>query len=206
MQLSLQLRKPSTLRLVRDGFTEATLRASLLLDPALDGRIDNGAQLTLDCEPTGFAPADLLLSAIESKHGHDLGWWIGQGPKVQHALANGWVRAGRWQTKQGPLGLLHRYTDLVDPSGQQWQAHRDRLNQIIAGAPPSSVREAALAATARIARLVDGQPTSPDDFAWRVPAALLTACGSVRWLVDLTDEFMIDSRARAITQAPTPAG
>ena len=207
MQLSLQMRKPSTQRLVHDGFTEATLRASLLIDLALDGRIDDGTQVTIDCEPSGFTPADMLLSAIVRVPDRDVGWWIGRGPKVQRALAHEWVRAGRWRPKRGLLGLGYRYTDFVDPSGQEWQVHRDRLNQVIAGAQPASVREAVLAAVARIARLVDGQPRSPAEYVWRIPPQLLAACGSVRWLIELTDEFMIDSRARAVAfQGPPPAG
>ena len=170
------------------------------------GRIDDDIQVRIDCELSGFTPADMLLGAIVRVPDRDVGWWIGRGPTVQQALAHEWVRAGRWRAKRGLLGLGYWYADLVDPSGQEWRVYRDRLNEVIAEAHPASVREAVHAAVARIARLVDGQPRSPDEFVWRVPAKLLAACGSVRWLIELTDEFMIDSRARAVTQAPPPAG
>jgi len=100
----------------------------------------------------------MLLGAIVRVPDRDVGWWIGRGPTVQQALAHEWVRAGRWRAKRGLLGLGYWYTDLVDPSGQEWRVHRDRLNEVIAEAQPASVREAVHAAVARIARLVDGQP------------------------------------------------
>ena len=183
MQLTLHTRTPGSGRLETDGFIGSTLRASLLIDLALEGRIERGTQLTIDCEPTGVAPADLLLSAIESRPDRNLGWWIGQGPRVRQALADEWVRAGRWQR----VGL--HYIDVVDPAGHEWQARRDRLDQVIAGTLPASVQEAVLTAMAGIAQLV-----WPPDLSKGVPPKLLAECGSVRWLIELTDEFMIYAR------------
>jgi Golgi phosphoprotein 3 (GPP34) len=193
LQLTL-LSRDTNGKLTRDGYVEATLRAALFVDLAFDGRIERGEQSWIDCEPVNFAPADRLLTAISRHPDRTLGWWIGKGPKVQHDLANEWVRIGGWARGAASLFGIGRYYNVTSAAtaARSVPELRAHLQVVVASEQPDSPRDAGLAALAQIACLVE------DDHGYAgvdpPRADLLAACGPVQWMIEETAHFMIDAR------------
>ena len=69
------------------------------MDLVFENRIhDDLNSFSIDTAPTGFAPADGLLAAVDRDPQRSLAWWIGRGPDVRQPLIDEWVR----------MGVLHR--------------------------------------------------------------------------------------------------
>jgi hypothetical protein len=184
MQLTLTTLRPGG-KLRADGFTEIVLRAALLIDLALDERIDHDEELSIDTSATGFGPADLILGEIERYPDRTIGYWVGRGPSVQRALAEQWVADGRWQAGAGGLlGFGRRYTDLPSLSGSPELV----VSALDAAQAPGSVRWACMTALAQLAALVGTH--------WQRPSPeLLAACGPAEWLVRIALDMVVSKRS-----------
>jgi hypothetical protein len=90
-------------------------RGALLVDLARDGRIGHDEDsVTVDGSPTGFAPADRLLAAIEVEPEYSLDWWMAHGGVGMRDLAEACVSSGRWVVRRRLPG--RRFED-VSPEG-----------------------------------------------------------------------------------------
>ena len=201
MQLTLLTRRAHG-DLVRDGFTQAALRAALLVDLQSDGRLDDTG---VDCTPVGFLPIDELLREIERHPKRSTDWWIGKGPHVQQQLSAEWIRNRRWtdaDVATVAVGTLGTWSGAVSADQRQVETQRSRLGQLANGFLPLDSEPAALAALAQLAGLLDDVTTDQPD----VPSpSLLDACGAERWLVEAAARLITAGRRAPRVSLP-PAG
>lgn len=155
-------------RLTNDLVTGLAIRGTLLTDLAMCGRLVNTAQaIEIDVSPTGFRPADLLLSSpVES-----LTQVLRRGKvdqrdlAVEHLRRGSWTRAGRWPRR--------RYDDHC--------AERTRKDELAMTSPADrqwAPADAALAAIASVLGLLATPRTYPT-------GTLLDATEPVRWVVEM---------------------
>jgi hypothetical protein len=86
-------------------------RGALLVDLARAGRLtDEPDGVMVDSTPTGFGPADRLLTAVTVEPEQSLDWWLAYGGVRMRDVADECVRQGRWEVHRSLLG--RRYTDL----------------------------------------------------------------------------------------------
>ncbi|WP_222193677.1 GPP34 family phosphoprotein [Modestobacter italicus] len=95
---------------------DAAARGALLVDLVHAGRLvdaDDGLALTTD--PTGFLPADALLTAVAAEPGEPLDRWIDHGPVGMRDVAESCAAAGSWTARRGLLGTRYAAPAPVDP-------------------------------------------------------------------------------------------
>jgi hypothetical protein len=164
-------------RLVRDGFTQAAIRAALFIDLTTDGRMSERDEAWVDTTRVGFGPVDRLLGQIDRHRNRTTGWWVGKGPAVQRDLATEWVRAGVWVAR----GKSFQWTNPDTRSA--FDERRNRLQAIRDGVAVSDPFDAVMAALGQVSWMLDNTASAIDPDVPRDD--LLTACGPSRQLVEL---------------------
>ncbi|WP_375474492.1 GPP34 family phosphoprotein [uncultured Jatrophihabitans sp.] len=159
----------------RSSAVDPTLRAALLIDLALAGALTDG--LEIDTTPTGFTPADQLLTAVADEPDKPLAWWLHHAPVTARTFADALVQEGVWDADgRGPL---RRYRDALP---QQRSAELSRLGTALRRPP----LEAGAAATALLLDQLR-VPDLPHGFRGRGQAE---HCGAASWLApDLVDHL-----------------
>jgi hypothetical protein len=179
--------------------TGTAVRAGLLLDLALSGRVESTEDsITIDARPTGFAPADRLLAAIEVEPERSLDGWLQERRLRIREVAAAAVAAGRWRATAGPFGLGRRYADLAV---EVTAADRARCADA-AGGPPPGPWAAAVTAVAVAAGLHDkGAGTAEHP-----PAAVVAATGRAAWLCAAVVDHLLLADERYRGQAGALGG
>jgi hypothetical protein len=185
--------RTASLCLGRDGrlsqmlLSGTAVRGGLLLDLALAGRVESeDDSVTVDPQPTGFAPADRLLAAIAVEPERSLDAWMDEKRIGLRDIAAAAVASGRWARRPGSFGFGSRYTDL----------HREDTDSDLGrpdvDVPLSSPADACVGAVAAAAGL-----RAPDVWgAGRRPDELLAATGPVAWLADAVVDHILATGAR----------
>jgi hypothetical protein len=149
---------------------DTAARGALLVDLVRAGRlVDDPDSISVDPTPTGFAPADRLLAAMEVEPERPLTWWIDHGGVRLEDIAEACAQAGRWTEERRLLG---RRFEVVAPE----QAVADRgLDESRPDDMPPEAAAVAVLATACGARLRRPEPASDAD---------LAATGPWRWICE----------------------
>jgi hypothetical protein len=151
---------------------DTAARGALLVDLVRADRLaDDPDSISVDPTPTGFAPADRLLAAMEVEPERPLTWWIEHGVVRLEDVAEACVQFGRWTVEHRLLG--RRY-DIVAP--EQSIADREPDESLAADLPPETAAVAVLA-TACGARRRRPEPVSDADLVPTGP--LLWICEAV---------------------------
>ncbi|SDH12848.1 GPP34 family phosphoprotein [Klenkia brasiliensis] len=176
-------------RLLPQLLAADAVRCALVVDLALADRVGLADDhLALDTTPTGFAPADGLLAAIEVEPERALAGWFGERRIGLDQIAEALVADGAWLARDPRLGRT-RYRP-ADPE----RLRRD-LRTTLVGPDPAPV-DAAVVALGRTAHLVGelrtvGYHVAPPDVADDVAAA-----GPLAWLLADAVAFLLERRAR----------
>jgi hypothetical protein len=167
------------------------VRAGLLLDLALSGRIEQtDDSVVIDPTPIGFAPADLLLAAVEVEPERSLDGWLEERRIGLRHVVDAAVRAGRWQEWRGPLGFGRRYVDLAE---ERTAVDRHRLP---ADEPTGwSPQDAGVTAIGAVAGLLVplGSPERPSP-------AVVSATREAAWLCEAVVDHLEVLRIRYASQ------
>jgi hypothetical protein len=167
------------------------VRAGLLLDLALAGRIEQtDDSVVIDATPTGFAPADRLLAAVEFEPERSLDGWLEERRIGLRHVVDAAVGSGRWQEWRGPLGIGRRYGDLAE---ERTAVDRHRLP---ADEPTGmSPQDAAVTAIGAVAGLLVpvGSPERPSP-------AVVTATRDAAWLCEAVVYHLEELRIRYASQ------
>lgn len=92
-------------RLLPQFLVADAVRCALVLDLALADRLaTDDDHLELDTAPTGFAPADALLRALEVEPERILTDWFGERRINLPLVADGLVEIGAWRAHSPPIG------------------------------------------------------------------------------------------------------
>ncbi len=158
-------------RLTDDLVTALAVRGALLVDLGLRGRIvETEDEVQVDPEPTGFDPADRLLS----DGAPSLTDLLRRGTVDQQDLAAEHLRRGSWSLRRTWPGK--RYAD--------HRADRTRADEQALTAPADDLSTPADAALTAIASTL-GLLATPRELP---PEEVLARTGPARWLVDLVVE------------------
>jgi Golgi phosphoprotein 3 (GPP34) len=177
--------------------TGTAVRGGLLLDLALSGRVESSDDsITVDAAPTGFAPADRLLAAIEVEPERSLDGWLEERRLRVREVAGAAVASGRWRVSTGPFGVGRSYTDLA---AEATAADRARCADR-AGPPPRSPWDAAVTAVAVAAGLAGAEAAE------RPPAPLVAATGPAAWLCAAVVDHLLLADERYRSQAGALGG
>ena len=202
MQLTSLSRGPDG-DLLADGYTEAAIRAAVFVDLVYDGRLEYSDTPWVDTTPVGIAPVDLLLADIERHPTRTTGWWIGKGPRLQHAMAKEWCRSGAWEVG-APWAIARMRLYKADASTARTISDKlQRLSAIVHDLAPGSTEEAPLAVLAQIAGLIDGaDPLGAD-----IPRQeLIAATGTVEALIALAVELVTTARRTPVIESEGGGG
>ena len=189
----------SALCLDKDGrltdrllFSDA-VRTGLLVDLALVGRLTTSEDsIVVDEVPTGFAPADRLLAAMDAESGRSLDEWLDERRIGLRDVAAANVASVRWVRRTGPFGLRPRYTDR-----NRDQAERDAARSMADWPDDATPEDACVTVLAGASGLLDrdlGLPESPSP-------AVLAATAPVEWLCAAAAEYLQQARSRYLDQA-----
>lgn len=174
------------------------VRAGLLLDLALAGRLTTTDEsIVLDGTPTGFAPADRLLTAVAAEPERSLDEWLGERRIGLRDVAEANVASGRWDLRSGVVGLLPRYTDR-----HHHLTARDLTRSPLAWPADASPEDACVTIVAGTSGLIDsgiGLGQAP-------PAAVVVASGGVAWLSSVVAEHLQRAVDRYRTEAAALSG
>lgn len=172
-----------------DQLVDVAVRGAMLADFALAGRLISDAHaVSINTAPTGFAPADRLLAAIEQSPSNTLEWWLRRGGTGQHDLAEHLVAVGLWQPL--PRTLRHRrqrYEVAGDPTNLQAALQRVRVHKVFQGGTCDEPT-ACLSALALASGVMDDRP------AQRPRDELLKRCGAAMWTVRSVVDYLTNSR------------
>jgi hypothetical protein len=169
------------------------VRAGLLLDLVLAGRMTSTEDsIVVDPTPTGFAPLDRLLAAIDAEPERSLDGWLQERRIGLRDVVAANVASGRWERRPGLLGLRARYTDL-----HREQTVRDRARNASGWPPNASPEDACVTVVAGAGGLLDPEFGLPED----PPPALLAATGPAAWLSPTVVEHLRQAHARYRDQA-----
>ena len=179
---------------------DAAVRAGLLLDLALTGRVEStDDSIVVDETPTGFAPADGLLAAIVVEPERSLDGWLDERRIGLREVADAAVRSGRWE-------LRHRFPHprFRDLAAEQTEA--DAVRDASTGSDGWSPEDAAVTALALVAGLLRrpagsvaeayGETPAPP-----VPESVLARAGDVRWLCEAVTDHIAAARANDLAAA-----
>jgi Golgi phosphoprotein 3 GPP34 len=168
------------------------VRAGLLLDLALAGRISNGPDsIEIESTPTGFPPADRLLAAVAVEPERSLDGWLAERRLGLRDLVEANVGTGRWQQRRLRF-RRDRYRDLRPD-----QTERDRARSATTTAPGWTPDDACVTAVAAGAGLLDrrlGTPLEP-------ATAVVDAAGPAAWLCRTAVEHLLQAARRYRAQA-----
>jgi hypothetical protein len=180
-------------RLIDHLLLGTAVRGGLLLDLALAGRLESDdASIAVDGEPTGFAPADRLLAAIEVESERSLDDWLDEQRIGLRDVALANVASGRWQLVRGPLGWGRRYVDR-----HQEQTARDLRRPTQAPVPDLPPEDACVAAIACASGLLARNTA----LAAAPPAWVTAATGSAGWLCTAVVEHLFVAADRYRTES-----
>ena len=173
------------------------VRAGLLLDLALAGRIEQtDDSVVVDPTPTGFAPADGLLAAIEFEPERSLDAWLEERRIGLRHVVDAAVASGRWQEWRGPFGVGRRYVDLAEEVTAV-DRHRMPTDDPAGWTPQDAGVTAIAAVTGLLTALGYAEPPPP---------AVVAATGDAAWLcaavVDHLDELRTRYAAGAAGMSP----
>lgn len=140
-------RDPVNGRIKRPTTVDVGLRAALLADLALAGRIGDRdhAPCVISAEPTGDRFLDAVSRAIEARPGVVWMRWFRHVTSDRTALRDELVRDGRWQRRPG---WRRAYEDTNAEAIVALSVELDRVAQL--QRPPADEREATLAVLAAI--------------------------------------------------------
>jgi hypothetical protein len=151
-------------------------RAALLIDLGLWGRISRTSHVSfLDTTPTGFPPADRMLTYIDQHPDRTMQQVLAKAPvRMAHALEPTAELPRAWSLKRQPRISAHLTA-----------AERRRLDQTCAGYvdSPQSAAVAMLASALQIVVLTE-------------PETLLGECAEMAWLVKDCVEYLNAVRIR----------
>lgn len=163
------------------------VRAGLLVDLALAGRMTTTEDsVVIDETPTGFAPADRLLTAMAAESERSLDEWLGERRIGLRDVVAANLAAGRWERRAGPFGLRVRYADR-----HREQTQRDLTRCLTDWPEDASPADACVTALAAAAGLLDrgtGRSQAP-------PPVVLTATGPAQWLCPTAVEHLLQAHA-----------
>ena len=174
------------------------VRAGLVLDLALAGRLTSTDEsIVIDQTPTGFLPADRLLTAVAAESERSLDEWLGEPRIGLRDVADANVASGRWELRRGLLGLRPRYVDR-----HHEQTARDLARSESAWPADASPDDACVTVVAGASGLLDrdfglGHPPSAAEFA---------ASGDVAWLCTAVAEHLQRAADRYRTEAAALSG
>ncbi|MGY1856211.1 hypothetical protein [Modestobacter sp. SYSU DS0290] len=95
-------------RLRRFDIWDVAARGALLVDAAHCGRlVETADSIALQPDPTGYPPADRLLSSMDAQPGHPLTWWMDHGGVRMADIAEACAAAGAWSVRRGLLGTRY---------------------------------------------------------------------------------------------------
>ena len=169
------------------------VRAGLLLDLALSGRMTSTEDsIVVDPTPTGFAPADRLLAAIDAEPERSLDGWLQERRIGLRDVVEANVASGRWERRPGLLGLRARYTDL-----HGHQTAIDRARSASDWPTDASHVDACVTVVADAGGLLDpefGIPVAPSP-------VVLAATGPAAWLCSTVVDHLERTSSRYRDQA-----
>jgi Golgi phosphoprotein 3 (GPP34) len=178
--------------------TSDAVRAALLLDLVLAGRMTSTEDsIVMDSTPTGFAPADRLLAAIEAEPERSLDGWLEERRLGLRDVVAANVASGRWERRAGLLGLRARYTDR-----HAGQTVRDRARSMSDWPADASPDDACVTVVAGASGLLDAELDLPAD----PPPDLIAATGPAAWLCPTAVDHLRRAHARYRDQASALGG
>jgi hypothetical protein len=189
-------------RLSQRFLASAAVRAGLLVDLALAGRVEStDDSILIDATPTGFDPADLLLAAIAVEPERSLDDWLDEGSIGLRQVADAAVRSGRWERIARPLPGRGRLR-----VRERAQTEADRQRDLSTVTDGWSAGDSAVTAIALVAGLVAGSDTSVlaefgETLAEPVPASVLSRTEPVQWLCEAVTRRLAELRARDLLAA-----
>ena len=161
----------------RPSLTDPIVRAALLLDLALLGRLTPAeSSVEVNVDPTGSAATDQLLNAVADGPSRQLSWWLDNAPVGVRDVADDLVSHRLWQRH----GLRRQYTEL-DPASASVQLAA--ISSATASHSPTGASALAVAALMQLlpAFGADGGRTAVE---------LASECGDATWLaVELIGEL-----------------
>jgi Golgi phosphoprotein 3 (GPP34) len=174
------------------------VRAGLLLDLALAGRMTSTEDsIVVDPTPTGYAPADRLLAAIDAEPERSLDGWLEERRIGLRDVVEANVASGRWERRPGLLGLRPRYVDRYPE-----QTARDLARSGSDWPADASPQDACVTVVAGASGLLDPEfdlPVQPSP-------ALLAATGPAEWLCPTVVEHLRQAHVRYRDQAGALGG
>ncbi|MGZ4507183.1 MAG: GPP34 family phosphoprotein [Blastococcus sp.] len=179
---------------------DAAVRAGLLVDLALAGRVEStDDSIVVDDTPTGFAPADGLLAAIVVEPERSLDGWLDERRIGLREVADAAVRSGRWELRR--RFPRRRFRDLAEA-----ETTSDAGRDASAGTAGWSPEDAAITALALVAGLLRRPAESVAEQygetpAEPVPESVLARTGGVRWLCEAVTEHVAASRSYDLAAA-----
>jgi hypothetical protein len=172
---------------------DVAVRGALLVDLALTGRVTHEADsVVIDPTPTGFAPADALLTPIVVEPERPLDWWMDRGAVCLDDLVRDNVASGRWRRHWTLLG--RRYTEEL--------GSRSADAAELTSAPETAAWDPATAAVAVIgdtSGITDMRPGEPAE-------GLLDLAGEVRWMCEAVVDHLQVAHRRNLRQAGAADG
>ncbi|HET6392567.1 MAG TPA: GPP34 family phosphoprotein [Blastococcus sp.] len=170
---------------------DTAARGALLVDLARAGRlVDEADSIAIDVTPTGFAPADRLLAAMEVEPERPLVWWLDHGGVRMEDVADAAVGAGRWDVRRALLG--RRYDDLR-PVDVHDPAEGRRPDD---GLPPDD------AAVTALATACGAWGRRPEEAAEED----LADCGPLRWICETVTGHLQEAQRRNLRAAGAADG
>jgi hypothetical protein len=170
---------------------DTAARGALLVDLARAGRlVDEPDSIAIDLAPTGFAPADRLLAAMEVEPERPLVWWLDHGGVRMEDVADAAVLAGRWDVRRTLLG--RRYDDL----------HAREVHDPAEGRRPDDGLPADDAAVTALATACGAWGRRPEE-----PAEEdLADCGPLRWICETVTGHLQEAQRRNLRAAGAADG
>jgi hypothetical protein len=170
----------------------AAVRAGLLLDLALAGRITETADaVEIDATPTGFGPADRLLAAVGAERERSLDSWLDERRLGLRDLVEANEASGRWVRQTTGW----RRTCYVDRAEERTRSDLLRTPDTDPSQLPPE--DACVTAVAAAAGLLARETGAPAD----VPATLVTSTGEARWLAEYVAPHLTATYWRHRSQA-----
>jgi hypothetical protein len=180
----------STGRLSERLLHDAAVRGGLVLDLALDGRLElTDDSIEIDPTPTGFAPADRLLAAVIAEPERTLDGWLEEHRIGLADVAAAAVAAGRWTLVRRLLG--RRYLDRA-----QEVTERDLARHPADQTPDWSAADCSVALVAGAVGLLDRFAGGPE----AIPPELVPATG-VEWAATAVVDHLRAALDRYRTEA-----